>query len=86
MCEFGSFLPGKGFSPYAEGSIFIESFIEGIIDSLVMDVDGIFDEHLPPSLPFLILIVWLNFDSPHEDFLEGIKDLGSEDIAFVVLV
>lgn len=85
MGEFSSFLPGKGFPPYAKRPILIQCLIEGIINGFIMDVDCILDEHHPSPLTLLILVVPLNVDSPYEDLLETIEHFGSKDIAFVVL-
>jgi hypothetical protein len=49
-------------------------------------MDGVLDKHPPSTLPLLILVVSLNFDSPHEDLFEAIEDPGSKDVAFVVLI
>jgi hypothetical protein len=86
MWEFGSFLPGEGFSPDAEGPVLVEGLIEGIVDGLVVDVDSVLDEHPPLAFSLLVLVVPLDLYPPHEDLLEGVEDPGCKHVAFVFLV
>lgn len=86
MSELRSFLPGERFSPDAEGTVLVKGFIKGVVDGLVMDMDGILDKHTPLALPLLIVVVSVNLDSSHEHLLERVEDLGSKYIALVLLI
>lgn len=86
MCELGCLFPRERLSPHTVGPIPIQGLVVGVVNGLVVDVDGIFNEIPAFDFALLLIVVPFNLDGPHVGVLEHVENGGGQNIGVLLLL